>query len=136
MNTIVSRRNFIRTATGAVSLSWGGMRILAGEGTGQSPDPSQFPRATQPFIYGSAFYRPPNPPASMRKEMLKTIAQEYKFNIIRIYPAWAYYNPAPERFDFSELEEVVKYCDEFGLRILMGVVIEEMPYWLDRKSVV
>ena len=67
----------------------------------------------------------------MRREMLKTIAQDYKFNIIRIYPAWAYYHPAPDRFDFSELEEVVKYCDEFGLRILMGVVIEEAPYWLE-----
>ena len=131
MKIRVSRRSFIRTATGAISLSWGGMRILAGQATGQSPDARQLPRATQPFIYGSAFYRPPNPPASMRKEMLKTIAQEYKFNVIRIYPAWAYYNPAPDRFDFSELEEVVKYCDEFGLRILMGVVIEEMPYWLE-----
>lgn len=64
--------------------------------------------------------------------MLKTIAQEYKFNIIRIYPAWAYYNPAPDRFDFDELEEVLKYCDEFGLKVLMGLVIEEAPYWLER----
>lgn len=63
--------------------------------------------------------------------MLKTIAQEYKFNIIRIYPAWTYYNPAPDRFDFTDLEEVLKYCDEFGLRVLMGVVIEEAPYWLE-----
>lgn len=131
MSPCVSRRNFFRAATGAVSLSWGGLRILAGQPIGQSSGASQFPRATQPFIYGSAFYRPPNPPASMRREMLKTIAQDYKFNIIRIYPAWAYYHPAPDRFDFSELEEVVKYCDEFGLRILMGVVIEEAPYWLE-----
>ena len=106
------------------------MRIVAGNAPA-APLDSAFPRDTQPFIYGSAFYRPPNPPPSMRKEMLKTIAQDYKFNIIRIYPAWAYYNPAPDRFDFGELEEVVKYCDDFGLRILMGVVIEEMPYWLE-----
>src|SRR5579863_6619683 len=132
MSKRISRRNFFRSATGAVSLSWGGIRILAGQTAAESAQSEiQPPRPTQQFIYGSAFYRPPNPPPSMRRAMLKTIAQEYKFNIIRIYPAWAYYNPAPDRFDFGELEEVVKYCDDFGLRILMGVVIEEMPYWLE-----
>jgi beta-galactosidase len=132
MNHGVSRRSFFRTATGAVSLSWGRLRILAGQTTAQTAEnESQTLRPTQPFIYGSAFYRPPNPPPSMRREMLKTIAQQYKFNIIRIYPAWAYYNPAPDQFDFDDLEEVMKYCDEFGLRVLMGVVIEEAPYWLE-----
>ncbi|PYU98672.1 MAG: hypothetical protein DMG26_18100, partial [Acidobacteria bacterium] len=111
MNTVVSRRNFLRGATGTVSLSWGGIRILAGPTTAQSAEKeSQIPRLTQPFVYGSAFYRPPNPPAFMRREMLKAIAQEYKFNIIRIYSSWVYHNPAPERFDFEELEEVMRYC--------------------------
>ncbi len=124
-----SRRDFLRAATGAVSFSWGGIRILAGQATAQSAGKG----LNQPFIYGSAFYRPPNPPASMRREMLKTLAQQYKFNIIRIYPAWTYYNTAPERFEFDDLDEVMKYCDEFGLRVLMGVVIEEAPYWLERQ---
>jgi beta-galactosidase len=64
--------------------------------------------------------------------MLRAIARQYQLNIIRIYPAWAYYNPAPDRFVFDDLEEVMKYCDEFGLRVLMGVVTEEAPYWLER----
>jgi beta-galactosidase GanA len=133
MPPIVSRRSFFRAATGAVSLSWGGIRIMVGQGSvPASSQESAIAPSAQPFMYGSAFYRPPNPPASMRREMLKTIAQEYKFNIIRIYPAWTYYNPAPDRFDFTDLEEVLRYCDEFGLRVLMGVVIEEAPYWLER----
>ena len=78
----VSRRKFLGAATGSISLSWGGMRILAS----QAPVPSALtespvPRATQPFIYGSAFYRPPNPPAEVRRSMLKDIAQKYQFNI-------------------------------------------------------
>ena len=64
--------------------------------------------------------------------MLKDIAQKYQFNIIRIYPAWSYYNPAPDKFNFDDVEEVLKYCDEFGLRVLMGIVLEEAPYWLER----
>jgi beta-galactosidase GanA len=64
--------------------------------------------------------------------MLKTIAQEYKFNIIRIYSSWVYLNPEDGRFDFAELDEVFRYCDEFGLKVLMGVILEDAPYWLER----
>ncbi len=94
-----SRRYFLRTAGGAVSLSWGGLRMFAGppvsaaevaaEETGQGA----FNPSTEPFVYGTAFYRPPNPPADVRRAMLKDIAQKYKFNIIRIYPAWSLLQP-------------------------------------------
>ena len=133
MKNILSRRNFLRGAGGAVSLSWGGLRIFAGPANAadQAASATLSP-SSQPFIYGTAFYRPPNPPASMRREMLKAIAQKYQFNIVRIYPAWVYYHPAPDRFVFDDLEEVMKYCDEFGLRVLMGIVTEEAPYWLER----
>jgi beta-galactosidase GanA len=133
LSTATSRRSFLHQTGGALSLAWGGLRILAGPSSalGNGGPPPSRP-SDQPFIYGSAFYRPPNPPRSMRREMLREFAQQYQFNIIRIYPAWVYYNPAPDKFDFEELEEVMKYCDEFGLRVLMGIVIEEAPYWLER----
>ncbi|HXW13285.1 MAG TPA: hypothetical protein VEN79_02145, partial [Terriglobia bacterium] len=61
-----SRRMFLRVAAGGVSASWAGLRIFAGppRSTPLSP-PGEGGPASQPFIYGSAFYRPPNPPASM-----------------------------------------------------------------------
>jgi beta-galactosidase GanA len=63
--------------------------------------------------------------------MLKTFAQEYKFNIIRIYSSWVYHHRESDRFDFAELEEVMGYCDEFGIRVLMGVIMEDAPWWLE-----
>ena len=63
--------------------------------------------------------------------MLKAIANEYKFNIIRIYCSWVYLNPEPGKFDFSEIEEILSDCDQLGLKVLMGAVIEEAPYWLE-----
>ena len=133
MTTSISRRNFLRKTSGALSLTWGGLRIFAGPLTASTDEKSaSLSPADQPFIYGTAFYRPPNPPASVRREMLKLIAQKYQFNIVRIYPAWVYYNPAPDRFVFDDLEEVMGYCDEVGLRVLMGIVTEEAPYWLER----
>jgi beta-galactosidase GanA len=82
------------------------------------------------FVYGTHFYRPPDPPTSERRRMLQEIAQTYKFNTIRIWTPWAYCNPAPDRFEFSEIKELMDYCDEFGLKVLMGVMIEDAPYWL------
>jgi beta-galactosidase len=127
-----SRREFLCSAAGGISLAWGGLRIEAAPLLGQE-DASAPAQESNPFIYGSAFYRPPNPPASQRREMLKTLAQEHQFNIIRIYSSWVYHNPRPDHFDFEELEEVMGYCDEFGIRVLMGVITEDAPYWLEEQ---
>src|SRR6202021_3850229 len=83
----LSRRTFIRTATGLISANWGGLRILAGPpfALAQSSQSSQSGPSPQEFIYGTEFFRPPNPPRALRHEMLRAIAHEYKFNIIRIY---------------------------------------------------
>ena len=85
------------------------------------------------FICGTHFYHPGGPPRSQLRKLLKTIAEEHRFNIIRVYPPWDYYNPAPERFVFDDIEEVLTYADEFGLRVLMTVLLESAPYWLLRQ---
>ena len=92
----LSRRTFIRTATGLISAQWGGLRILAGPPSALAP-PSRGSHAgpvPQEFIYGAEFFRPPNPPRALRHEMLQAIANEYKFNIIRIYCSWVYLIPS------------------------------------------
>ena len=134
MSKKYSRRTFVRTAAGGIAASWGGLRIFAGPQSFAQPLESASPTEAAGqnfFVYGSEFFRPPNPPISMRREMLKAIAQEYKFNIIRIYCSWVYLNPEKARFDFSEVEEIMRQCDELGLKVLMGAVIEEAPYWLE-----
>ena len=133
MSQQVSRRTFLRTTTGLIAASSGGLSILAGpasaltqSGASLRPIP-----APEEFIYGAEFFRPTNPPRALRAEMLKAIANEYKFNIIRIYCSWVYLNPEPGKFDFTEVEEVLADCDRLGLKVLMGAVIEEAPYWLE-----
>jgi beta-galactosidase GanA len=112
--------------------NWGGLQILAGPtALAQSSEVTRPAPVPQEFIYGTEFFRPPNPPRALRQEMLKAIANEYKFNIIRIYCSWVYLNPEPDKFDFTEIEEVLNDCDQLGLKVLMGAVIEEAPYWLE-----
>lgn len=127
MKTFFSRREFVQTGT-ALGWTWGGMRLYSGP----SPQGISPPPESDSFVYGSAFYRPPNPPREMRRQMLNEIAKEHKFNIIRIYPGWDYYNPAADRFVFDDVDEVMRYCDELGLRVLLGVVLESAPWWLEQ----
>ena len=88
MSKKYSRREFVQTTAGGIAASWGGLRILAGPEAFARPLDSASP-AEAPgqkfFVYGPEFFRPPNPPIAMRREMLKAIAHDYKFNIIRIY---------------------------------------------------
>ena len=79
MENEYSRRSFLCRAGGAISLSWGGLKIFAGPpDSGNDSDSNFMIPSAQPFIYGTAFYRPPNPPAQVRREMLKDIAQKYQ----------------------------------------------------------
>ena len=118
-----SRRRFLQRSGAGLTLAWGGLNLFAGASGPASP--SQ-------FIYGAHVYRPPNPPRAMRREVLRTIAQEHQFNLIRCYPTWDYYHLGPDQFNFEEIEEVMKYCDEFGLKVMMGLVLETAPYWLEQ----
>ena len=83
-----SRQDFLCSTTNGVCLAWGGLRVLGSSSLSTNlVQGSPEILAGKKFIYGAAFFRPPNPPRAQRREMLKTIAQEYKFNIIRIYLA-------------------------------------------------
>jgi hypothetical protein len=54
----LSRRTFIRTATGLISAQWGGLRILAGppSALAQSSPGSLSAPVPQEFIYGAEFF--------------------------------------------------------------------------------
>ncbi len=127
MKNPLPRREFLQMGGAALSLTWGGMKLHAGPAIEGAPSVTP-----NEFVYGSAFYRPPNPPREMRRDMLKAIAQQYKFNIIRIYPGWDFYNPGPGKFVFDDVDEVMSYCDEFGIRVLLGAVLESAPWWLEQ----
>ena len=83
------------------------------------------------FICGSLLYRPPNPPRAERREILRTMSQEHHFNLMRAFPTWDYYQRGPNDYNFEEIEELMQYCDEFKIKVLMGVAIETAPYWLE-----
>ena len=70
MSKKYSRREFVQTTAGGIAASWGGLRILAGPQAFAQPLESASPAEAPEqkfFVYGSEFFRPPNPPISMRE---------------------------------------------------------------------
>ena len=135
-NVGTSRRKFIKSATAGVSLAWKGVRVTAGSdanGTALPLPTAHKPISNDAFLYGSQFYRPPSPRRAQRRDMLRSIAEGYKFNTIRIWPNWDYVNPQPDEWIFDEVEEVMSYCDEFGLKVLCGFMFELAPWWLEQR---
>lgn len=124
-----SRRTFLQSTAPALALTWGGLNLYADHAEDSAQKARPVP--AHEFICGSLVYRPPNPPREQRREVLLALSQVHHFNLIRAFPTWDYFQRGPDEFKFEEIEELMQYCDEFGLKVLMGVVLETMPYWLE-----
>lgn len=129
-----TRRRFLQNTAVGVSLSRSAM-----PSTRRDVAPVEDARGTDAnsdanFVYGTHFYHPQSGPRPDQfKEMIDAIVQKYHFNIIRVYPPWDYYNPNPGEFRFDDLEQLFNICDEAGVRVLMTVILESTPYWLEQQ---
>lgn len=85
------------------------------------------------FVYGTQFYRPPNPPRAERTAALEQIAGPLGFNTIKVWIMWNWCNPEPGVYDFEELDEIMDACDRLGLRVIVNTILETAPYWLDEQ---
>lgn len=83
------------------------------------------------FLYGSAAYRPTNPPREEFRKHLTIIKKELKFDIIRLRVQWNHINREPDQYDFGELDELIELCEELGLTAFMEVSLQSAPYWLE-----
>jgi beta-galactosidase len=63
--------------------------------------------------------------------MIEGIVDRYQFNLIRVLANWDYYNPKPGVYQFDDIEQLLGICDEFGVRVLMTVLLESAPYWIE-----
>ncbi len=85
------------------------------------------------FVYGTQFYRPPNPPREERAAALEQIAGPLGFNTIKVWVMWNWCNPEPGVYDFEELDEIMDTCDRLGLRVVVNTILETAPYWLGEQ---
>jgi len=86
------------------------------------------------FIYGTQYYRIPNPPREQHPYHLKRIKDELGFNTVKLFLQWNTQNTAPGKYDFEEMEEIFDICNREGLNVFVNTNLETCPYWLERQS--
>jgi hypothetical protein len=86
------------------------------------------------FHYGTAYWRPPNPPRPKHRFHLERIKNDLGFDIIRLFVPWNWHHRKPDEFVFDEDHEILDICDELDLRVLLQVNLETAPYWLETHT--
>ncbi len=85
------------------------------------------------YIYGTHYFRPPNPPRGEHREHLTRIKEQLGFDVIRLRMQWNAIHRRPDVFQWDEYDEIVELCREVGLQFFLETSIESAPYWLERE---
>jgi beta-galactosidase len=86
---------------------------------------------SQPIIIGAQYYRPPNPP----KEDWARDLQRMKasgMNTVKLWACWSWMNPRRGVYDYADLDALMDIAAGVGLRVVINVILEDAPYWLER----
>ena len=83
------------------------------------------------FLYGTAAYRPTNPPAREFRKHLACIKHDLGFDLLRLRVQWNPVNRDPDRFDFDELDQLLDLCEAFELMAFLEISLQTAPFWLE-----
>ncbi|MGH7903150.1 MAG: beta-galactosidase [Candidatus Dormibacteraceae bacterium] len=84
------------------------------------------------FTYGAQYYRPPNPPRQDWRRDLG-LMREHGFNTVKFWACWSWIAGRPGEMDFSELDALMDLAATEGLKVVVNVILENAPYWLERR---
>ncbi|MBQ4036994.1 MAG: beta-galactosidase [Clostridia bacterium] len=85
------------------------------------------------YLYGSQYYRPPNPPADQHDWHLTRIRNELNFNAVKFRLQWNWIERVRGELYLDEVEAMLRRCDELGQGVLIEINLESAPYWLEEK---
>ena len=81
------------------------------------------------FIYGTQYYRNPTPDRSQWESDLKNI-KELGLKDVKFWVQWRANHIAPDKFDFSDIDELMDLALKNDLRVTLNVIFDVAPIWL------
>lgn len=81
------------------------------------------------MLYGAQYYRPPFPGPEVWKRDIRHM-KELGFTCVKHWAVWNWIEKEPEKFDFMELDELVRLSKEAGLQVIINIIPEGAPYWI------
>ena len=83
------------------------------------------------FAHGTTYYHFANPTAEFDENFAKM--RDMGLNVVRvaeIWPGWEAIEPEPGRFVFDDLDAYVRKAHAAGLGVVMGIGINNPPFWV------
>ncbi len=90
-------------------------------------------KPTEAFLYGTQYWRPPNPPRDQHRRHLEVIKGELGFDLIRCRLQWNWHHRHADKINFDEVHEICDICEEINLGVLLETSLESAPYWLEEQ---
>ncbi len=81
------------------------------------------------FYLGTHLLRFPMPEMDELKADMDNL-KKHGFNLIKIQTHWGIDEPVEGRYDFEKYEKVIKYADQLGMKVYLGLTLEQAPAWL------
>lgn len=83
------------------------------------------------FPFGFQYYRAPTPaPSEWEKDLSRLAADGY--NTVKLWVQWRWNEPKQGVYDFSDIDELMRLCELYGLRVVLNLILDVSPIWLDR----
>ena len=82
---------------------------------------------------GAQYYRPPNPPKGDWHRDLERM-RDAGMNTVKFWACWSWINGTEGDFDFDDLQELLDFAAELGLRVVINTILEDAPYWLEQRA--
>ena len=83
------------------------------------------------FVFGTQYWRPPSPQREDWAEDLERIRQT-GMNTVKFWPMWADLMPAPDTYDFAQLDDLFDLAAAKELKVVANIVVYAAPFWLKR----
>ena len=81
------------------------------------------------MYYGAQYYRPPFPNEEVWKRDILHM-KELGFTCVKHWAMWNWIEKEPGKFDFSELDKLIRISKEAGLSVIINTIPEGAPYWV------
>ncbi len=81
------------------------------------------------FPFGSQYYRAPSPPPEDWERDLDRMAA-LGFNTVKYWIQWRWNNPAPNQFDFEDIDRLMDLAGERDLRVMLNTIVDVAPAWI------
>ena len=83
------------------------------------------------FIHGTTYYHYAHPADELAEDFAKMRAMGLNtVRVAEIWPGWEVLEPEPGIFDFAPLDDYVQKATDAGLGVVMGVGINNPPFWI------